>query len=178
MRTKLPLYSPQRSERLRSLRAFPGLRARALGLTLPLALALIGCSARYQWVKDGLSTSLADAKFASCQLEAERLSYSSVESDDDRAARVRHESHLCMKADGWRLTQIESAEPGDHASYASSAASMSVPPRSSEAPTVQAGESPSSKPSSKPEEKPTVKKEVKVEVQSAAAADDDEEDDS
>ena len=77
----------------------------ALGLALGSWLG--GCASTYQWVKDGFSPPLAEAKLASCQLDAERLRYFSAESDEDRADRIRHEAHLCMTADGWRLVQSD-----------------------------------------------------------------------
>lgn len=79
----------------------------AISVLLGLAVSLGGCVGSFQWVKDGFSAHHAEAQFASCQLEAERLRYISGESDEDRAARIHHEAGLCMKADGWRWVQSD-----------------------------------------------------------------------
>jgi hypothetical protein len=73
-----------------------------LPLGLALALACSGCSTTYQWVKEGATRPQADSRYAACQLEAERLRWSTDEDDEERAARVQHEAQLCMRADGWR----------------------------------------------------------------------------
>ena len=131
MRVHSLLCSPHNHESVSSLARSGSLgwRApRALALSLSLVAELSGCASTYQWVKDGFSPPLAEAKLASCQLDAERLRYFSAESDEDRADRIRHEAHLCMKADGWRLVQSdsdgasekESDGPGKAASQTSS----------------------------------------------------------
>lgn len=76
-------------------------------LIVSFAACLGGCASSIQWVKDGFSAQHAEARYASCQLEAERLRYFSGESDEERETRVRHEAGLCMKADGWQ--QVESS---------------------------------------------------------------------
>ncbi len=78
-----------------------------ISVLLGLAVSLGGCVGSFQWVKDGFSAHHAEAQFASCQLEAERLRYISGESDEERAARIHHEAGLCMKADGWRWVQSD-----------------------------------------------------------------------
>ena len=77
----------------------------SLALLVGLAVSLSGCASSFQWVKDGFSAQHAEARYASCQLEAERLRYSSDESDEERQARIRHEAGLCMKADGWQRVE-------------------------------------------------------------------------
>lgn len=136
-------------------------------LALGFVAALTGCFAGgNRWVKDGLSASLADAKYAACQRDAERQlesSAASAASEDERSARIRHESNLCMQADGWSLSRLDGSEaPLSHAS------GEAPPLHGSEVRFAQASEAPSEKsidkPSSKTEEKKEAKevKEVKV----------------
>lgn len=82
----------------------PAARPR-FALLICLAACLGGCTSSLQWVKDGFSAQHAEAQYASCQLEAERLRYFSSESDEEREARIHHEAGLCMRAEGWQ--QVE-----------------------------------------------------------------------
>lgn len=99
-----------------------------MGILCGLTCSLTGCASSFHWVKDGFTAQHADAKFAACQLESERLRYFSSESDEEREARTRREAGLCMKADGWRWVESEgeaasdSADPvGEKSSIASAA---------------------------------------------------------
>lgn len=87
-----------------------------ISVLLGLAVSLGGCAGSYQWVKDGFNAQHAEAQFASCQLEAERLRYISEESEDERAARIHHEAGLCMKADGWHWVQGDGSAASESAS--------------------------------------------------------------
>lgn len=82
-------------------------------LFIALAGSLGGCATPFRWIKDGFSAQHAEAKFAACQLEAERLRYVASESDQERETRTRHEAGLCMKADGWRWTQADGESASD-----------------------------------------------------------------
>lgn len=97
-----------------------GIRSTQLLFVLIIAVtsSLGGCASPFRWLKDGFSAQHAEAKFAACQLEAERLRYVASESDEERETRTRHEAGLCMKADGWRWAQTD----GESASDASSSA--------------------------------------------------------
>ena len=98
----LPIWSWGRvsSDRLDPTRRPPSAVARLL--VMPMAVALFsGCfSLPVKWVKPGSSQTVRQ-QLASCQLYAERYRYSSEESSEDRAARIKHEVDLCMQADGW-----------------------------------------------------------------------------
>lgn len=85
-------------------------------LLVGLAVGLGGCSSSFMWVKDGFSAQHAEARYASCQLEAERLRHFSSESDEEREARIGHEAGLCMKADGWQRVELSGSPAGESAS--------------------------------------------------------------
>lgn len=91
-----------------------------LALFIALAGSLGGCASPFHWIKDGFSAQHAEARFAACQLEAERLRYVASESDEERETRTRHEAGLCMKADGWRWAQTDGESASDSASSAAS----------------------------------------------------------
>jgi hypothetical protein len=124
-------------------------------LPLSVALMMAGCSSSFQWVKEGLSSAVADAKYASCQLTAERILYSSAEAEEDRAERIRHESHLCMQADGWRWTESDGTE----------LSSTPASPRQSEPSLAQV--------SDKPDDKPDEPASSKTEATTSTSTDDD-----
>lgn len=84
-------------------------------LLVGLAVGLGGCSSSFMWVKDGFSAQHAEARYASCQLEAERLRHFSSESDEEREARIGHEAGLCMKADGWQRVELSGSLAGESA---------------------------------------------------------------
>lgn len=115
---------PKMCSRRRIAAESAGQRSRAasglLALFIALAGSLAGCATPFHWIKDGFSAQHAEAKFAACQLEAERLRYVASESDEEREARTRHEAGLCMKADGWRWTQADGeSESGSSSGSAS-----------------------------------------------------------
>ncbi len=79
---------------------------------IPLSLLGVfsGCAgpSSYRWTKDGLSSSLADAKYAACQRDAELVPYAATETEEERTLRIRRQAQLCMKADGWSLNRTDS----------------------------------------------------------------------
>ncbi len=126
-----------------------------LGLPLGLAMGISACSgSSYRWVKEGLSTSLADAKYASCQREAELAPYSAQESEEQHTTRIRQKAQLCMKADGWSLTRSDG-------SSASIEPPASEPVPKSELRLAHASEAAMAKGSDKPPGAETDKKVVK-----------------
>ena len=93
---------------------------RLFAVFVALAGSLGGCASPFHWIKNGFSPQHAEAKFAACQLEAERLRYVASESDEERETRTRHEAGLCMKADGWRWAQTDGESASDSSSSAAS----------------------------------------------------------
>ena len=83
-----------------------------ISVLLGLAVSLGGCVGSFQWVKDGFSAHHAEAQFASCQLEAERLRSASLEALL-KAERQRAEAlELVARAERERA-EVERLRGGD-----------------------------------------------------------------
>lgn len=85
-------------------RYFSLLAASLAGL---LSIAATGCSIPQKWVPDEGPEVKRKSNEAACELEAIRSFYSSEESSEDREARVKSQTALCMKAKGYK--QVDDA---------------------------------------------------------------------
>ena len=72
-----------------------------------ISIAATGCSIPQKWVPDEGPEGKRKSYEAACELEAIRSFYSAEESSEDREARVKSQTALCMKAKGYK--QVDDA---------------------------------------------------------------------
>jgi hypothetical protein len=65
-------------------------------------MAATGCTTPLKWVPDEGPEGRRRSFEAACELEAIRSFYSSEESSEERDARVKSQTALCMKAKGYK----------------------------------------------------------------------------
>ena len=76
-----------------------------------ITMAATGCTTPLKWVPDEGPEGRRRSFEAACELEAIRSFYSSEESSEERDARVKSQTALCMKAKGYKqVDDVPAAE--------------------------------------------------------------------